>query len=1032
MSRNPRKDMYKSHGAFETQLRLAEHALTSAKTKAKKLGEMKDKLEAAYLKYDEDYRMYRADVIEKECKTMEAFNSNSSDDPSEPVFPQNDEWSHRMMLLYIDATEKVEEKIETLETAEKEAKPDVGGEVEDNATLIAEVESEKTSIKKSIDTFSTEVDSLEEINLTKAAALERFSEKIKERVVAVRFKVRRFSTIERNNSHDFLDLESVRIDSILLQICSKIPEQKEFKEHATTAPPPRATDAEHDRVHLEKSKPPKFKGDITEYPEFKRRWKNIVGKARLPPEAEIERLKECVPAEAKDQLYAIEEMAKAWDILDKRYGDANLIAKKLKIQLKTIQSEGKSDPENLISLNVKVRAIVVKLESLGMSEALKHDSEFLSAVYCALPDKHKTRWLDFEKSKNHWEDMLKFLERAYNQANEELALLGTYEADIQKQIGKAGKSSSTKTFAVVVKKDENGEDSDAGKEDSAKEKARKRSQEFCGVCPACNKDHTWVRKAGDKWPSDRFLSCKRFNDMTVAARASQVQKSNGCPRCLSWNHARAACKMPANSCNKDLAGGAKCKGDHSKLLCGSGNPYCAAVSAQQHRVSPLGKDVDGGDFANVDESADTVYFLQDIPVQGSHKTARTFWDRGSNRVFVRKQFAEAMKLKKKKVRFSMETVSHDTENLDGYIYLLNLVDIYGKPHRVWGYSIDKIMVSTVPDLSSLQSQFPHVPGTAFDPMETREVDILMGLNMSDIMPAGGLGVDRVGGMVALRSIFGAGWVVGGVLDSQTVDGYATPSISSQAVTARCAKVLVMPEPGLTPDFWEYDQLGVKLPARCDRCRHCLQTGECSDAHAKHTMKEKAELELIKANTRLENGQIWCDYPYIKDPACLPNNRAAAVAVAEKVRQGLKKDNLLHAYNEQVQQILDRGAAVKISKQELDEYVGPSQYISHHAVLKDSVSTPCRMVTNSSFNNSGNSLNSCLAAGPNSLNPMLDVTLRFRCRECALQYDLSKAYNSMKTSIKERHLRRFVWKFREEEDWEDFGFDCVHCFVLKYS
>ena len=70
--------------------------------------------------------------------------------------------------------------------------------------------------------------------------------------------------------------------------------------------------------------------------------------------------------------------------------------------------------------------------------------------------------------------MLKFLDRAYNQANEELALLGTYEADMQKS-GKGEKSSVTKTFAVNAKKDETGADSDAGKDDSPKEKARKRS-----------------------------------------------------------------------------------------------------------------------------------------------------------------------------------------------------------------------------------------------------------------------------------------------------------------------------------------------------------------------------------------------------------------------------------------------------------------------------------------------------------------------------------------------------------------------------
>ena len=115
--------------------------------------------------------------------------------------------------------------------------------------------------------------------------------------------------------------------------------------------------------------------------------------------------------------------------------------------------------------------------------------------------------------------------------------------------------------------------------------------------------------------------------------------------------------------------------------------------------------------------------------------------------------------------------------------------------------------------------------------------------------------------------------------------------------------------------------------------------------------------------------------------------------------------MLEAYNKQVREILDRKAAVKLTKQEIDEYEGPHQYISHHAVLKDSISTPVRMVTNSSFNNGGQSLNSCLAAGPNSLNPMLSVLLRFRCWECAMQYDLKKAYNTMHTGVMERHLRR---------------------------
>ena len=50
----------------------------------------------------------------------------------------------------------------------------------------------------------------------------------------------------------------------------------------------------------------------------------------------------------------------------------------------------------------------------------------------------------------------------------------------------------------------------------------------------------------------------------------------------------------------------------------------------------------------------------------------------------------------------------------------------------------------------LNAKFPHVPAGAFNSLEAKEVDILIGLNMTEIMPSGGLGPDRVGGVKALR------------------------------------------------------------------------------------------------------------------------------------------------------------------------------------------------------------------------------------------------------------------------------------------
>ena len=1005
MSRNPQKDMLKLHVAFETYVKLSEAATNSPRCTVKRLLEMKQKLEVSYVEFTQGFYFYRQDTIGKVAQTEEEFNKVEE---GVSTFPYNDSWSNAQMINYVRVTELMEEKIIELESAE--IQDEVKSVEELSSFLDKEIENEISNIVQSVNSFVEEVNSAETISLPKSAAMDNYVEKLRLRIDCLVEKGRNASEIVRQKLNDTSSLEKAKLDSAWLQVCGKLDTVAPTAVSVSTSVLPGARLRE--TVHLEKSKPPKFRGDVVEFPEFRRKWVSVVSKANLPEESEIDKLRDSIPADAKDQLYGVKTMQKAWEILDKRFGDSRIISMKLKSQLKSIQSEGKSDPERVISLAIKVRTIVTKLETLKMDNALEHDSEFLSAVYCALPSMEQRRWLEYTKTDNHWSDMLKFLDKAYDHATEEISLLATYSGDKKTK-------AQTKTFATEVKKHRDTSDD----EEDKKEKARKRAEDFCGKCPVCSSHHTWVRKTGDKWPSDRLVSCKKFCDMGVTARAKAVERFKGCPRCTSWNHTRDKCKMPSNSCGKDDSSGNKCQGDHSKMLCGSGVPYCAAARFRDRKFTG----VSNNEFGWVNQDVETVPYFQDIPVQGAADSARVFWDEGSTRVLVRDEYAEDHQLMKKEVKYSLEVVGA-VQEISGYIYLLELIDIFGKPHRIWGYGISRIMISSVPDLSALESVFPHVPATVFRSMEEKEVDLLIGLNMNEIFPYGGAGIDKCRGITVKRSIFGTGWCVGGVLDqnsSSNISEDMRRRISTQAALVRSARVHIVPEPPLTPDFWEADQLGVSVPARCDRCRRCQQVGTCSESHAQHTIKAQAELDLIKANTKLVNGQIQCSYPFVKDPSCLPYNRESAVKVAEKVWRSLKKDNLLASYNDQVQQILDRKAAVKLSIEEMNEYRGPTQYISHHPVLKDSVSTPVRMVTNSSFNNAGKSLNSCLAAGPNSLNPMIDVLLRFRCREVAMQYDLSKAYNTMKTGLTERHLRRWVWKFNEEDEWSDYAFDCVH-------
>ena len=131
-------------------------------------------------------------------------------------------------------------------------------------------------------------------------------------------------------------------------------------------------------------------------------------------------------------------------------------------------------------------------------------------------------------------------------------------------------------------------------------------------------------------------------------------------------------------------------------------------------------------------------------------------------------------------------------------------------------------------------------------------------------------------------------------------------ISSAAAILKIAKLQVKPEPCLTPEFWEAEGMGVMPPARCDSCRGCMVSGACSQKKFDFGVKKQAELDLIKRKTSLIDGEVWCEYPFIKDPGCLPNNRSDVVKVAERVEKGLMKDGLYSAYNEQIKSQLDRG------------------------------------------------------------------------------------------------------------------------------
>ena len=127
------------------------------------------------------------------------------------------------------------------------------------------------------------------------------------------------------------------------------------------------------------------------------------------------------------------------------------------------------------------------------------------------------------------------------------------------------------------------------------------------------------------------------------------------------------------------------------------------------------------------------------------------------------------------------------------------------------------------------------------------------------------------------------------------------------------------------------------------------------------------------------------------------------------RRLLKNTEYATMYDNQIKDMVERNVAEKLTANDLKEYSGPYYYLSHHEVLKTASSTPFRIVFNSSFKYHGHNLNDYWAKGPNLLNNLIGILLRFSERKIAITGDINKMYHSIKISQLDQHTHRFLWR-----------------------
>ena len=311
----------------------------------------------------------------------------------------------------------------------------------------------------------------------------------------------------------------------------------------------------------------------------------------------------------------------------------------------------------------------------------------------------------------------------------------------------------------------------------------------------------------------------------------------------------------------------------------------------------------------------------------------------------------------------------------------------------------------------------------------------------NLQPYGGDGSFSQGRLRLVRSLFGCGYILTGTHSSITSqenvltaydrtlgscriwpgDDHPTVSVPSVSCNRAIASLKI-------PEFFESEELGVSPPKSCKRCRNCQ---DCSFRGAMISREKELVVRRVEDSIRYDpvTRKVSVSYPWTSDILKLTDNLGQAVNFQSSVERKLLKDPALRdVYNRELLKFIERGAIVRLSQEEIDNYKGPVSYVTHHAVHKpESITTPLRIVTNTSLKNvhAGLFPNECMQEGPNALSSLLQVLIGFRMYEVALVYDMTKAYQSIGTGDTEKHVRRIIWRWCDvSAPWEILAYNVV--------
>ncbi|UYV60356.1 hypothetical protein LAZ67_1000938 [Cordylochernes scorpioides] len=338
------------------------------------------------------------------------------------------------------------------------------------------------------------------------------------------------------------------------------------------------------------------------------------------------------------------------------------------------------------------------------------------------------------------------------------------------------------------------------------------------------------------------------------------------------------------------------------------------------------------------------------------KMVRVLLDSGSQKSYIRRSLAKELDLPKldnvdKGKAFKMEA-------LEETIICGNISPVETGP-RQW--ELDKKGITL----------------TKVDNNKT-EIDILIGGDYYGQLLTGKI-EQLAGGLTAIQTVLG--WTLIGNTSSER------PETSAQMV------ITLLTTQQRVASLWELETIGIRDP-----------TEVISVKEKNVLMQEKFREKICRGH----DGRYLVSLPWKEGIGTIPNNLEIAKRRLEAMTQRLTQKGQFVPYDEVFRSWFRENLIEEVDREDIRP---TGHYLPHRPIYKvQSQTTPIRPVYDASCKSSKRSLslNECLETGPNLIELLPEILIRFREKKIGAIADIRKAFQTIGIDEKERDYLRFLW------------------------